>query len=86
MAVIGRFTDSHFTDTENLVDGVDNAGQSVGEMAVGEMSVRIRAVAPCYGGFVTAAFIAAIDIKYITLYKIFLIVTFINIICSVGGR
>ena len=39
--VIGRFsrfTDSHFTDTENLVDGVDNAGQSVGEMAVGEMS------------------------------------------------
>ena len=36
--VIGRFTDSNFTDTENLVDGVDNAGQSVGEMAVGEMS------------------------------------------------
>ena len=31
--VFGHFTDSHFTDTENLVDGVDNAGQSVGEMA-----------------------------------------------------
>ena len=27
--VIGRFTDSHFTDTENLVDGVDNAGHQL---------------------------------------------------------